>query len=94
MSFVTRGFHGRRRDDDGRLPPGQHLTGDFPVLSSQIYLAIIGQYDIPRGAALAVILLLPAVLLFSEPESDGQNARQQPHRQHTRDQNRQLSRPE
>jgi iron(III) transport system permease protein len=40
------------------------LGGDFPVLSSQIYLAIIGQYDIPRGAALAVILLLPAVLLF------------------------------
>ena len=34
MSFVTRGFHGRRRDDDGRLPPGQHLTGDFPVLSA------------------------------------------------------------
>src|SRR4029078_6217740 len=25
------------------------LGGDFPVLSSQIYLAIIGQYDIPRG---------------------------------------------
>jgi DMSO/TMAO reductase YedYZ molybdopterin-dependent catalytic subunit len=34
MSFVTRGFHGGRRDDDGRLPPGQHLTGDFPVLSA------------------------------------------------------------
>ena len=34
MSFVTRGFHGRRRDDDGRLPPGQYLTGDFPVLSA------------------------------------------------------------
>jgi DMSO/TMAO reductase YedYZ molybdopterin-dependent catalytic subunit len=34
MSFVTRGFHGRRREDDGRLPPGQHLTGDFPVLSA------------------------------------------------------------
>ena len=40
------------------------LGGDFPVLSSQIYLAIIGQYDIPRGAALAVILLVPAALLF------------------------------
>jgi DMSO/TMAO reductase YedYZ molybdopterin-dependent catalytic subunit len=34
MSFVTRGFHGRRGEDDGRLPPGQHLTGDFPVLSA------------------------------------------------------------
>ena len=31
---VTRGFHGRRRDSDGRLPPGQHLTPDFPVLSA------------------------------------------------------------
>ena len=34
MSFVTRGFRGRRRDDAGRLPPGQHLTTDFPVLSA------------------------------------------------------------
>jgi len=40
------------------------LGGDFPVLSSQIYLAIIGQYNIPRGAALAILLLLPAALLF------------------------------
>jgi DMSO/TMAO reductase YedYZ molybdopterin-dependent catalytic subunit len=34
MSVFTRGFHGRRRDDDGRLPPGQYLTDDFPVLSA------------------------------------------------------------
>ncbi len=40
------------------------LGGDYPVLSSQIYLTIIGMYDIPKGAALAVILLVPAVLLF------------------------------
>jgi iron(III) transport system permease protein len=40
------------------------LGGDYPVLSSQIYLAIIGMYDIPQGAALAVILLVPAVLLY------------------------------
>ena len=40
------------------------LGGDFPVLSSQIYLAIIGQYDILKGAALAIVLLVPAVLLF------------------------------
>jgi DMSO/TMAO reductase YedYZ molybdopterin-dependent catalytic subunit len=32
---VSRGFSGRRRDDDsGRLPPGQYVTGDFPVLSA------------------------------------------------------------
>ena len=40
------------------------LGGDYTVLSAQIYLAIIGMYDIPQGAALAVILLAPAVLLF------------------------------
>lgn len=34
MSIFTRGFHGRRTDDDGRLPPGQYLTDDFPVLSA------------------------------------------------------------
>ena len=34
MSVFTRGFHGRRSDDDSRLPPGQYLTDDFPVLSA------------------------------------------------------------
>src|SRR6476469_4013576 len=34
MDFVTRGFEGRRRSSDDRLPPGQYLTGDFPVLSA------------------------------------------------------------
>ena len=36
MSFVTRGFKGRRRlaDDGGRVPPGQYVTADFPVLSA------------------------------------------------------------
>lgn len=34
--MVTRGFSGRGsgRDDSGRVPPGQHLTDDFPVLSA------------------------------------------------------------
>src|SRR6476646_12287480 len=34
--FISRGFRGRRRDDDpeGRVPPGQYLTDDFPVLSA------------------------------------------------------------
>ena len=34
MDFVTRGFQGRPRGRDERLPPGQYLTGDFPVLSA------------------------------------------------------------
>ena len=40
------------------------LGGDYEVLSSVIYQTIIGLYDIPKGAALAVILLLPAAMLF------------------------------
>jgi DMSO/TMAO reductase YedYZ molybdopterin-dependent catalytic subunit len=36
MSFVSRGFRGRRRTDApaGRVPPGQYVTRDFPVLSA------------------------------------------------------------
>lgn len=36
MSFVTRGFRGRRRQDApvDRVPPGQYVTADFPVLSA------------------------------------------------------------
>src|SRR4051794_8463338 len=36
MSFVSRGFRGRRRDDvdRGRVPPGQYVVDDFPVLSA------------------------------------------------------------
>jgi len=60
MSFVSRGFRGRRRDADdsaSRLPPGQYLTGDFPVLSAgptphtpldQWDFAIVGELDEPR----------------------------------------------
>ncbi|MDA3950344.1 MAG: iron ABC transporter permease [Spirochaeta sp.] len=36
----------------------------FPVLSVQAYLQITGMYNLPRGAALAVILLVPAVSAF------------------------------
>ncbi len=36
MSNVTRGFFGRNRPTEpaGRVPPGQYLTSDFPVLSA------------------------------------------------------------
>jgi DMSO/TMAO reductase YedYZ molybdopterin-dependent catalytic subunit len=33
LGVVTRGFRGRGRRDD-KLPPGQYLTEDFPVLSA------------------------------------------------------------
>jgi DMSO/TMAO reductase YedYZ molybdopterin-dependent catalytic subunit len=34
VSIVSPGFSGRRRSADNRLPPGQYLTQDFPVLSA------------------------------------------------------------
>jgi DMSO/TMAO reductase YedYZ molybdopterin-dependent catalytic subunit len=36
MSFVSRGFHGRRDEDvdSARIPPGQYVTTDYPVLSA------------------------------------------------------------
>jgi DMSO/TMAO reductase YedYZ molybdopterin-dependent catalytic subunit len=36
MAAISRGFHGRRRDEAAaaRLAPGQYLTQDFPVLSA------------------------------------------------------------
>jgi DMSO/TMAO reductase YedYZ molybdopterin-dependent catalytic subunit len=37
MSPISRGFHGRRRAADvdaSRVPPGQYVTTDFPVLSA------------------------------------------------------------
>jgi DMSO/TMAO reductase YedYZ molybdopterin-dependent catalytic subunit len=36
VAFVSRGFRGRRRpeDESGRVPPGQYVTDDFPVLSA------------------------------------------------------------
>jgi hypothetical protein len=35
VGIVSPGFHGRPRGgQEGRLPPGQYLTEDFPVLSA------------------------------------------------------------
>jgi DMSO/TMAO reductase YedYZ molybdopterin-dependent catalytic subunit len=36
MSFVSRGFRGRRApaEDEARIPPGQYPTNEFPVLSA------------------------------------------------------------
>jgi DMSO/TMAO reductase YedYZ molybdopterin-dependent catalytic subunit len=59
MSFISRGFHGRRPPvDQARLPPGQYLTRDFPVLSAgptphtpldQWSFAVRGAVDQPRS---------------------------------------------
>ncbi len=34
MAIISRGFHGRPRAPEGKLPPGQYETRDFPVLSA------------------------------------------------------------
>ena len=60
MSFISRGFHGRRHDmgDDERVPPGQHRVADFPVLSAgptprtrleRWSFSIEGQVDEPKS---------------------------------------------
>lgn len=34
MSIISRGFTGKRSTEAAKLPPGQYLTKDFPVLSA------------------------------------------------------------
>ena len=57
--IISRGFRGRRRDDvpGERVPPGQYVTPDFPVLSAgptphtpldQWDFSIVGEVDEPR----------------------------------------------
>ena len=58
MPIITRGFRGRRGDGPAdRVPPGQYVTYDFPVLSAgptphtsldQWDFSIIGEVDEPR----------------------------------------------
>ena len=70
MPPISRGFFGRRADvDPGRLPPGQYLTRDFPVLSAgptpkvhlqRWTLAIEGEIDEPRSWTWEELQALPA----------------------------------
>lgn len=59
MAFVSRGFRGKRREasSGARVPPGQHVVGDFPVLSAgptphtpldEWSFSIVGEIDSPR----------------------------------------------
>ena len=59
MSFISRGFKGKRRDtaSSSRVPPGQHVVNDFPVLSagptprvplSEWTFSIVGEVDEPK----------------------------------------------
>ena len=57
MSFFSRGFRGRRRQTDDRLPPGQYLVEGFPVLSAgptprtpleEWDFSVVGEVDEPK----------------------------------------------
>jgi DMSO/TMAO reductase YedYZ molybdopterin-dependent catalytic subunit len=71
MSPISRGFSGRRHqvDDPSRVPPGQYVTYDFPVLSAgptphtpldQWTFEIDGQVDTPVSWSWEELLALPA----------------------------------
>jgi iron(III) transport system permease protein len=40
------------------------LGGNYTVLASRMYIAIVGEYNLTAGSVLAVILLVPAVLVY------------------------------
>ncbi|MBK9091771.1 MAG: iron ABC transporter permease [Anaerolineae bacterium] len=40
------------------------ISGNFTVLSAQIFLAVAGEYDYQKASALAFVLLLPTLLVF------------------------------
>jgi iron(III) transport system permease protein len=40
------------------------LGGNYTVLASRMYIAIIGEYNLTAGSVLAVMLLVPAVLVY------------------------------
>lgn len=41
------------------------LGGDYEVLSSQIYLAVIGEFNLDKASVLSVMLLVPSLVVFS-----------------------------
>ena len=40
------------------------IAGNLTVLSTQIYLAVIGEYDYQKASALALVLLIPTLIVF------------------------------
>ena len=71
MGFISRGFRGRPKveAEAGRVPPGQYVTHDFPVLSAgptpdipldQWRFTISGQVDKPLTWSWQELMALPA----------------------------------
>jgi DMSO/TMAO reductase YedYZ molybdopterin-dependent catalytic subunit len=71
MSPISRGFRGRRQSEDerGRVPPGQYVTHDFPVLSAgptphtdlnEWSFSVLGAVGEPRSWSWAQLRELPS----------------------------------
>jgi DMSO/TMAO reductase YedYZ molybdopterin-dependent catalytic subunit len=69
--LFSRGFHGRRQEpeDSSRLPPGQYLVRDFPVLSAGPTphapldtwdFSVNGEVDMPKRWSWEELLALPS----------------------------------
>jgi DMSO/TMAO reductase YedYZ molybdopterin-dependent catalytic subunit len=77
MGFISRGFHGKRREtaDSGRLPPGQYLVNDYPVLSAgptprpdlaKWTFSITGEIDQPKTWTWKEFLALPSEMVTKD----------------------------
>ena len=77
MPIVSRGFKGRRPqvDEAFRLPPGQYLTADFPVLSAgptprarldEWTFEVLGGLDGPRSWSWDEFTTLPAETMTAD----------------------------
>ncbi len=76
MAIVSRGFHGRRRPGpEGRVPPGQYVVDDFPVLSAgptqetpleRWSFTIDGEVDEPRRWTWDEFLALPSETITTD----------------------------
>ena len=44
------------------------IAGNRTVLSAQIFLAVIGEYDYQKASALSLILIIPNFVLIHDPE--------------------------
>lgn len=77
MGFISRGFRGKRRDTaaPGRLPPGQYLVTDWPVLSAgptprvsldQWIFSIEGEIDEPKRWTWKEFIALPSEMVTKD----------------------------
>jgi DMSO/TMAO reductase YedYZ molybdopterin-dependent catalytic subunit len=74
LAFISRGFKGKRRDaaSSSRVPPGQHVVHDFPVLSAgptpriplkEWSFSLVGEVDEPKQWSWDELRKLPSEAL-------------------------------